>query len=136
METQRLNSLTIIDTDILIDAALQINVAIDCPAQIEQQSVLAVGAITPMEIIVGCRNKVELRNTERFLQRFQIIKLNEAISDVTIKLIRQYRLSHGLLIPDALIAATALVLNQPFISKNHRDYHFIAGLKLLPYPVA
>ena len=38
------------------------------------------------------------------------------------------------MIPDALIAATALVLNHPFISKNQRDYTFIDGLHLLPYP--
>jgi len=35
---------------------------------------------------------------------------------------------------DALIAATAIALNQPFISKNQRDYQFISGLQLLPYP--
>ena len=93
-----MNTLTIIDTDILIDVALKVRVAIDCLAQIEQQSILAVSAITSMEILVGCRNKVELKNTERFLQRFQVIKLNETISDVAIKLIRQYRLSHGLLL--------------------------------------
>jgi len=30
-----------------------------------------------MELLVGCQNKAELRNTERFLQRFQVLKLNE-----------------------------------------------------------
>jgi predicted nucleic acid-binding protein len=43
-------------------------------------------------------------------------------------------LSHGLLIADALIAATAVVLDAPLISKNQRDYQFIAGLNLLAYP--
>jgi predicted nucleic acid-binding protein len=38
------------------------------------------------------------------------------------------------MIPDALIAATAMSVNQPFISKNQRDYRFISGLQLLPYP--
>jgi predicted nucleic acid-binding protein len=45
-----------------------------------------------------------------------------------------YALSHGLQIPDALIAATALALNIPLLSKNQRDYRFISGLSLLPYP--
>jgi len=48
--------------------------------------------------------------------------------------LRSYRLSHGLVIPDSLIAATAIVLNYPFITKNQRDYRFIQGLNLLPYP--
>ncbi len=45
-----------------------------------------------------------------------------------------WRLSHNLLVPDALIAATTIVTNQPLISKNQKDFRFIAGLKLLPYP--
>jgi predicted nucleic acid-binding protein len=53
---------------------------------------------------------------------------------MAVDLLRQYRLSHGLAIPDALIAATAITLDQPFISKNQRDYRFIDGLQLLPYP--
>ena len=55
--TQRVNRLTIVDTDILIDAARQISDAVDCLAQIERQSVLAVSVITQMELLVGCRNK-------------------------------------------------------------------------------
>jgi predicted nucleic acid-binding protein len=43
-------------------------------------------------------------------------------------------LSHGLLIADALIAATALYGDQSLISKNQRDYRFITGLQLLSYP--
>jgi hypothetical protein len=86
-----------------------------------------------MELLVGCRNKVELRKTERFLCRFQVIKLNEQITDIAIDLLRPCRLSHGLKIPDALIAATAIMLGQPFLSKNQRDYLFIQGLQLLPY---
>ncbi len=27
-----------------------------------------------------------------------------------------------------------MTMNQPFISKNQRDYRFISGLQLLPYP--
>ncbi|MEQ8969267.1 MAG: PIN domain-containing protein [Coleofasciculus sp. C1-SOL-03] len=45
-----------------------------------------------------------------------------------------YRLSHGLLIADSLIAATAIVYNCPFITNNQRDYRFIQGLNLLSYP--
>lgn len=129
-----MTGLTIVDTDILIDAARQVSTAIECLARIESQSVLAVSVITEMELLVGCRNKTELRNTERFLQRFQSLKLNEHICDVALELLRQYRLSHGLMIPDALIAATAITLSQPLISKNQRDYRFINELQLLPYP--
>jgi predicted nucleic acid-binding protein len=128
------DGLTIIDTDILIDAARHIREAMDCLAQIENQSTLAVSVITQMELFVGCQNKTELRNTERFLQRFQVLKLSDQVCDVSLELLHQYWLSHGLMIPDALIEATAIALDQPFISKNQRDYRFITGLKLLTYP--
>lgn len=128
-----MNALTIVDTDVLIDAALQISKAIGCLDGLEQNSMLAVSVITQMELFVGCRNKTELGNTKRFLQRFQVLKLSDQISDKAIDLLLQYRLSHGLAIPDALIAATAITFNQPFISKNQRDYRFISGLRLLPY---
>ena len=70
----------------------------------------------------------------QFIQRFETIKLNEAISNRAITLLRDYRLSHGLLIADALIAATAIVIDAHLLSKNQRDYRFIQGLNLLPYP--
>ena len=87
-----------------------------------------------MELIVGCRDKNELSSLEHFLERFQIISLNEHISDTATDLLKKYRLSHGLLIADSLIAATAIVSDIPFISKNQRDYRFIEDLNLLPYP--
>jgi predicted nucleic acid-binding protein len=105
-----------------------------CLDGLEQNSMLAISVITQMELFVGCRNKTELGNTQRFLQRFQVIKLSDQISDKAIGLLLQYRLSYGLAIPDALIAATAITFNQPFISKNQRDYRFISELRLLPYP--
>jgi len=128
------NELTLVDTDILIDAGRQVREAVDCLDRIEQQSALAISVITQMELLIGCRNKAEQRTTERFLQRFRVLKLDEQISDTTVTLLRQYRLSHGLMIPDALIAATALTRDQALISKNQRDYRFISGLRLLPYP--
>ena len=63
-----------------------------------------------------------------------IVKVNESISEKAIELLSLYRLSHGLLIPDGLIAATAIVVNAPLLSKNQKDYRFISELNLLSYP--
>jgi len=126
--------LTVVDTDILIDAGRGINEAVDYLQELERSTRLAVRVITQMELIVGCRTKVELRDLERFLRRFRILTINEAISDKVVELLQQYRLSHGLLIADAFIAATALGWDYPFASKNQRDYRFIIDLDLLPYP--
>lgn len=124
----------IVDTDILIDAGRGINEAVSCLQRLESQSTLAVSAVTQMELFVGCRNKAELQQVEKFLKRFMPLKLSERVSDMAIDLLRQYRLSHGLLIADSLIAATSLAWDVEFITKNQRDYQFIIGLKLLSYP--
>ena len=108
--------------------------AINCLLRLEKTSALAISAVTQMELIVGCRNKKELEDLEKFLNRYQILKITEQISDRAVDLLTHYFLSHSLLIADGLIAATALVYSEALITKNQRDFRFIAGLNLLPYP--
>jgi predicted nucleic acid-binding protein len=124
----------IIDTDILIDAGRRIQAAIDYLQVKEQQHNLTISSITHLELLVGGQNKTEQRKIERFLRRFRIIKINETITDIAVDLVRQYRLSHGLVVADGFIAATAISLDVPLASKNQRDYRFINQLKLLTYP--
>ena len=131
---QTVSDLVIVDTDILIDAGRNISDAVICLQEIEKAASLAISLVTQMELVVGCQSKAELRTLDHFLNRFQVIKLNDEISDTAIDLLRRYRLSHGLLIADCLVAATALSLDKAFATKNQRDYRFIAGLQLLPYP--
>lgn len=102
-----------VDTDVLIDAGRAVEVAVVQLETAAQKSTLAISIITQMELFVGCRNQIELQIMERFLEGFAIIKLSEAISDRAIDLLRNYRLSHGMLIADALIAATAMVIDAP-----------------------
>ena len=127
-------AITIVDSDILIDVARGEADAINCLLSLEQASALAISAISQMELIVGCRSKKELQDLEKFLNRYQVLKITDRISDRASDLLTQYFLSHGLLIADGLIAATALIHNEAFITKNQRDFRFIADLNLLPYP--
>lgn len=129
-----MTNLTIIDTDILIDTSRNKSEAIAYLQNLQISSNLAISAVTQMELIVGCTNKVDLRKVENFLQQFSIIKIDQDISDKSIELLKFYRLSHGLLIADILIASTAIVWDYPLATKNQRDYKFIQELKLLPYP--
>jgi predicted nucleic acid-binding protein len=124
----------LIDTDVLIDFGRGVEAAANRIESEEVQANLAISAITVMELLAGCQNSQEQRHLKGFLQPFEIIHLSEAISREAIRLIERYRLSHGLLMPDALIAATALQLNLALISKNQRDFRFIETLNLLPYP--
>ena len=124
----------LIDTDILIDVLRGIDTAINRLQNESKTALLSISVVTEMELMVGCRNKSEQQKLTVFLNNYGILKINESISDQAVELLRQYRLSHGLLIPDALIAATALSLDIPLLTKNQSDYRFITGVNLLPYP--
>jgi predicted nucleic acid-binding protein len=125
----------LVHTDVLIDVLRQVEtmIAILKSATITASPIIS--AVTQMELIVGCRNSVELRNLDRFLQSFEIVDISEEISRQAVELIHQYRLSHGLLIPDALIAASSLVTGHGLLTKNQRDYRFIEGFNLLSFSV-
>jgi len=126
--------LVLVDTNVLIDFERGKRQAGECLDDIESRSKLAVSAMTQMEMIVGCRNKSELRVLQVSLQRFEVIPISPLITTKTIAILQQYNLSHGLLIADALIAATALTIQAPLLTSNRRDFDFIEGLALFPYP--
>ncbi|GAB4500277.1 MAG: hypothetical protein OHK0052_16500 [Anaerolineales bacterium] len=123
----------LIDTDIFIDVGREVPQAVTYLQKAEAQTVILVSTITQMELMIGCQNKSELRKVEHFLRRYEIAPTSEEISEIAVTLLYKYRLSHGLLIADAIIAATAINLNAAFASKNQKDYRFIEGLTLLPY---
>lgn len=72
-------SIVVFDTDILIDAGRGIVDALSAIEHAETQFIAAVSAITQMELMVGCRNRSELRILDRFLARFRILPLDVMI---------------------------------------------------------
>jgi len=122
-----------IDTDILIDAARSIKKAVTYLENKEKRFILMISVITEMELIVGCRNKKELRSLHKFLNRFQIIQIHKKTSQLAVELLEKYRLSHGLLIPDALIASSVISSNASIATKNQKDFRFIIGLNMTAY---
>ncbi len=79
--------LVLVDTDVLIDAARSISEAVTCLEEVERQASLAISVVSQMELIIGCRNKAELRSLDKFLSRFQMVKLNEQTSTLAIDLV-------------------------------------------------
>ena len=128
------NNLSMIDSDILIDVGRKDNMAIARLEEERKTSIVAISSVTEMELIVGCRNKTELKYLDKFLEDFEIISINYEITQKSISLLKECKLSHGLLIADSIIAATSLILDVPLLTKNQKDYKFIKGLKLLTYP--
>lgn len=127
-----MNDTVLLDSDILIDLAHGQPAAIRFLSDLESRAVLTISIISEMELLIGCRNKTEVGKMDKFLKGFQVLRLSEDISTEALELLRRYRMSHGLTIADALIAATALVLELPFLTRNRRHFQQIETLQLLP----
>jgi predicted nucleic acid-binding protein len=94
---------------------------------------ILIPSITVMELLQGTRNKTESMQLKKKLKAYHVIHFNEITSKFTIELIEQFRLSHGLLIPDAIIAATAITFNLKLFTYNLKDFKFIPGIQLYQY---
>lgn len=91
---------------------------------------IAISIITQAELYYGAINKVEFARIQKHLNLLNNIPIDEQISDQFIQLMSRYSLSHKLAIPDALIAATALVHDMSLYTLNLKDFRFLEGLKL------
>jgi len=100
--------------------------------QIGLENIL-IPSVTVMELLHGTRNKTESIQLKKKLKAYHIIHFNEISSILAIKLIEQYRLSHGLLIPDAIIAATAITFKLKLFTYNLKDFKFIPGIQIYEY---
>jgi len=94
---------------------------------------ILIPSVTVMELLQGTRNKMESIQLRKKLKAYNIIHFNETTSKLSVELIEQFRLSHGLLIPDAIIAATAITYNLKLFTYNQKDFTFIPGLLLFEY---
>jgi len=86
--------------------------------------------VTQMELVQGLRNKDELSALHRFVdqQQFSVLPLTETISQRALFLMEEWRLSHGLLMADALIAATAIEHGLPLLTANSKHYVFLPNI--------
>jgi len=90
----------------------------------------AISTISSMEIIIGCRDKNEVNKTLKFLRDYLVIDISIPISKKAYQLIIEYSKSHGLVIPDAIIAATALESSLTLATSNVRHFDIIERLEV------
>jgi predicted nucleic acid-binding protein len=81
-----------------------------------------------IECLQGSKSNQEKRAVEKYLQKFSLLPITSESSVVAIELIRNYSNSHGLLLADALIAATALENDLTVLTYNIADFQFIKDL--------
>ncbi len=98
---------------------------------------LAVGieTIVYIECIQGSISNSDKKRIKGSLQNLKFYSLTNDIAQKSIELIDTYSNTRGLLLADAIIAATALHYDLILITYNLKDFQLIKGLKLLKPPV-
>lgn len=117
------------DSTVIIDAINNVSTAQEQLLSIGSQNVL-ISVITEMEVLAGATNKEHQTKLEKKLKQYNILQIDNRISSKATELIKKYKLSHGLLIPDAFIAASCLVYDFKLLTDNVKDFKYIEGISL------
>lgn len=119
----------LVDTNILIDYLRQKPQVV---AFVDNygKSKLMLSPIVLMEVFQGVLNKVDFQRTRKALNGFSLLDMDTPVVQLAMQLQQQYVLSHQLSIPDALIAATALIYDLELRTYNLKDFRFIPGLRV------
>lgn len=123
------NKIVLCDTNILIELSKN-NHLISQELKTIGSDNIAISAISAGEFIFGALNKNELMKIKKALNAIRLIHLDIDISQKAIDLLEKYALSHNLTVPDALIAATAMVHKFQLYTLNIKDFRFIPDLVL------
>ena len=117
------------DTSVIIEALKKNPTAIQAIEKIGLERI-AVSVVTVMELYYGALNKAELKKIKRHLSSIRIFQIEEEISIMASDLIERYAKSHGLQIPDALIAATSINRDLQLYTGNTNDFIYIKNIRL------
>jgi len=120
--------------DYLLDTTVLIDVGRNKPEALELVNLLpelVISAVSAGELIQGVADKRELRQAKIFLAGTRIVEINEQISRKSRELLMTYKLSHGLYLMDALVAATALENGLALVTDNLKHFRFIEGIKVV-----
>ncbi|MDW8320014.1 MAG: type II toxin-antitoxin system VapC family toxin [Armatimonadota bacterium] len=124
----------VVDTDILIDFARGVAQAGNFLQEQAHRGRILVSVVSAMELVAGCRDSMQLHAVQEFLANLHILPLTPVSSRRALSLMEQYFLSHGLLLADAMIAATAIEYSVPLYTKNVRHFYVIHDLVVIrPY---
>jgi len=95
----------LLDTNIVIEFLRKIPIAVAWFHGLDERP--AISAISLLELYAGARSQRDERDIVTVRQLLICLPINEAIGERAGALMRHYGKSHGMDIPDVLIAATA-----------------------------
>jgi len=122
----------LIDTDIVIDYLRRYEKGLDFIKKHKEK--IAISDFLEIELIIGCRNKEEIKDLEEFLKKFSILNTNSEIIKTAVDLLKNHYLKDGIEAIDSIIAASALFYDIDFYTRNSKHFKNIKGLRLFkPY---
>lgn len=94
---------------------------------------LAISVVVRIELLSWQGPPAEMQALEDFIAVTEVLPLDELVTQQTIRLRQQHRVK----LPDAIIAATALVHNLPLVTRNVADFKSTADVVVIdPHDVA
>jgi predicted nucleic acid-binding protein len=93
-----------------------------------EESTAVISAVTRAEVLAWpSHTPTSLQNATALLDVFQLVAVDRAIADEAARIRRE----HGVKLPDALIAATALQMKLALVTANAKDFEKIKGLQVV-----
>lgn len=119
----------VFDTDILIDYLRLHKPAIKLLDGLTKDE-RNIAFLTPFELLQGCGKKSQSMKVDTFLKNFKVLPVSAEISKKALALFREIKWRTHIDIPDAFVAATALVSGLTVVTRNLKHYRDIPKLKV------
>ena len=121
-----MNRSFLVDSDVFIDYLKDFDLACDfIETHIDR---IGLSVITIAEIRAGIKGKEEEQALDQFLSAIPLYDVTRTIAEMGGDWVRQFGRSHGVEIPDALIAATAAAHHLELKTLNTKHYPMIKDL--------
>ncbi len=122
--------MVLVDTDIFIDFLRNNTAAIEFIENHLHE--ISFSAITEAELLSGkeCDNQEVREKLLHFLAQFEKIPVDNPLVQVA----GEFRRNYGIDLPDAIIAATAFIIDEPLCTRNIKHFEKIKDINVMkPY---
>ncbi len=126
------NQVMLIDTNVFVDHLRNFSPASHFFEELDDEDEILFSAITESELLAGSANNIPEKREKllQFLNKYFKIPVDNSCAALAGDISRKY----GVEIPDAIIAATALLNNAKLVTKNVKDFIRVRDISVItPY---